>query len=75
MKKRNIALVVMAMALSMSACFVHAEETAAVDTVILKEADDKMLNTYSAIAVNPEAPFVDADGNAVEDVEHLQVCI
>ena len=68
MKKRNIALVVMAMALSMSACFVHAEETAAVDTVILKEADDKMLNTYSAIAVNPEAPFVDADGNAVEDV-------
>ena len=39
-----------------------------VDTMILKEADDKMLNTYSAIAVNPEAPFVDADGNAVSDV-------
>ena len=39
-----------------------------VDTMILKEADDKMLNTYSAIAVNPEAPFVDADGNAVADV-------
>ena len=39
-----------------------------VDTCILKEADDKMLNTYSAIAVNPEAPFVDADGNAVSDV-------
>ena len=39
-----------------------------VDTVILKEADDKMLNTYSVIAVNPEAPFVDADGNAVADV-------
>ena len=39
-----------------------------VDTKILKEADDKMLNTYSAIAVNPEAPFVDADGNAVSDV-------
>ena len=39
-----------------------------VDTCILKEADDKMLNTYSAIAVNPEAPFVDADGNAVADV-------
>lgn len=39
-----------------------------VDTVILKEADEKMLNTYSMIAVNPEAPFVDADGNAVADV-------
>ncbi len=48
-----------------------AEEPAAevvLNTVILKEADDKMLNTYSMIAVNPEAPFVDADGNAVADV-------
>ncbi len=45
-----------------------AEAALAVDTVILKEADDKMLNTYSVIAVDPEAPFVDADGNAVADV-------
>ena len=47
-----------------------AEEVAevVVDTMILKEADEKMLNTYSMIAVNPEAPFVDADGNAVSDV-------
>ena len=48
-----------------------AEEAApevVVDTCILKEADEKMLNTYSMIAVNPEAPFVDADGNAVADV-------
>ena len=44
------------------------EAALVVDTKILKEADDKMLNTYSAIAVNPEAPFVDADGNAVADV-------
>ncbi len=44
------------------------EKALVVDTVILKEADDKMLNTYSVIAVNPEAPFVDADGNAVSDV-------
>ena len=44
------------------------EAALVVDTVILKEADDKMLNTYSAIAVNAEAPFVDADGNAVSDV-------
>ena len=39
-----------------------------VDTCILMEADNDMLNTYSVIAVNPAAPFVDADGNAVADV-------
>ena len=39
-----------------------------VDTTILMEADSDMLNTYSVIAVNPDAPFVDADGNAVSDV-------
>ena len=44
------------------------EEAVVVDTGILKEADESMLNTYSMIAVNPEAPFVDADGNAVADV-------
>ena len=44
------------------------ETAPAVDTVILKEADDKMINTYSVIAVNAEAPFADADGNAVSDV-------
>ena len=48
-----------------------AEETdeLVVDTMILMEADDNMINNYSLLAVNPEAPFVDADGNAVEDVE------
>ena len=46
----------------------EAAEEVVVNTVILKEADEKMLNTYSMIAVNPEAPFVDADGNAVADV-------
>ena len=44
------------------------EAALVVDTTILMEADDNMLNTYSVIAVNPEAPFVDADGNAVADV-------
>lgn len=44
-------------------------EASAVDTVILKEADDKMLNTYSVLAVNSDAPFTDADGNAVSDVD------
>lgn len=44
------------------------EPVAAVNTKILYEADDSMLNTYTVIAVNPEAPFIDADGNAVADV-------
>lgn len=36
---------------------------------ILLEEDDSMKNTYTVIAVNPDAAFVDADGNAVNDVE------
>ena len=36
-----------------------------VDTVILKEADDQMINTYTLLAVNPDAPFADASGIAV----------
>ena len=44
------------------------EAALVMDTCILMEADNDMLNTYSVIAVNPEAPFVDADGNAVSDV-------
>ena len=44
------------------------EAALVVDTTILMEADSDMLNTYSVIAVNPEAPFVDADGNSVADV-------
>ena len=39
-----------------------------VDTCILKEADDKMLNTYTLLAVDPQAPFTDADGNHREGV-------
>ena len=44
------------------------EAALVVDTTILMEADNDMLNTYSVIAVNPEAPFVDADNNPVADV-------
>ena len=44
------------------------EAALVVDTTILMEADSDMLNTYSVIAVNPEAPFADADGNPVSDV-------
>ena len=45
-----------------------ADDGIVVDTCILMEADSNMLNTYSVIAVNPEAPFVDADNNPVPDV-------
>lgn len=70
MPKKNLVFLFTAALLTLSTCPVSAEEAAetTVDTVILKEADESMLNTYSLIAVNPEAPFVDADGNAVEDV-------
>lgn len=44
------------------------KDAVVVDTTILKEADNDMLNTYTVIAVNPDAPFVDANGNAVSDV-------
>ncbi len=43
-------------------------EEKSINTVILKEADDKMINTYTLLAVNPESPFTDADGNPVSDV-------
>ncbi|MGN1003079.1 MAG: substrate-binding domain-containing protein [Oscillospiraceae bacterium] len=39
-----------------------------VDLKILFEQDDSMINTYSLLAVSPDAPFTDADGNAVTDV-------
>ena len=45
------------------------QRPSAVDTKILKEADDKMINTYTLLAVNPNAPFTDADGNAASDVD------
>jgi len=40
----------------------------AVKLAILYEQDDSMKNTYSLLAVNPKAPFKDADGNAVSNV-------
>ena len=40
-----------------------------VDLTILYEQDNSMINTYTLLLVNPDAPFVDADGNAVSDVE------
>lgn len=40
----------------------------AVDTQILYEDDESMINNYSLIAVNPGAPFVDFAGNAAANV-------
>jgi len=41
-------------------------EPAGINLHILYEQDDSMINTYTIIAVNPDAPWVNADGNAVD---------
>lgn len=77
MKKIASLLLVLMMTLGLTACSPTAPDSGAtptetpavaVNTVILKEADENMINNYSVIAVNPEAPFVNADGNPVADV-------
>ncbi len=75
-KRTLLLLLALALLLGLSACGKKAEAPTASGTetdgadkiVILKEADDKMINTYTLLAVNPDAPFADADGNAVDDV-------
>ena len=77
MKKFFALLLTLLMVLSLCACStkepapVESEEpeTSNVGIEILLEQDDSMKNTYTLIAVNPDAAFVDADGNAVNDVE------
>lgn len=68
MKKSMALLLTLALPAAFSIC-AQADEAKEVDLKILYEADDSMINNYSLLAVNPDAPFVDADGNAVEDVE------
>ena len=73
--KRSIALLLLlALCMGLAACGQAAapapeKDALVVDTCILKEADDAMINNYSLLAVNPDAPFADADGNAVTGVE------
>ncbi|MBR3641864.1 MAG: substrate-binding domain-containing protein [Oscillibacter sp.] len=81
--KKNTALLCLFLILAtlLSACGKKAEPTAeppaeppveeaqGPDLTILYEQDDSMINSYTLLAVDPEAPFVDADGNAVADVE------
>lgn len=79
MKRLVTLLLAMLMAFSLCACSTdkpEAAETPAptesvskVDTCILIEEDENMINNYSLLAVNPDAPFTDADGNAVTDVK------
>ena len=45
-----------------------ANDALVVDTCILLEADDAMINNDSLLAVNPDAPWVDAEGKAVSGV-------
>ncbi len=70
MKKKLIALLLVVMlVVSFAACGNGGDNKEnALNLAILYEQDDSMINNYSLIAVNPEAPFVDADGNAVADV-------
>ncbi|MCR5664315.1 MAG: substrate-binding domain-containing protein [Oscillospiraceae bacterium] len=66
--KRTICLLLLAaMLLGLCACSAQ-EAKPVVDTCILKEADEAMINNYTLLAVNPEAPFEDADGHPVGDV-------
>ncbi len=79
MKRLVTLLLAMLMVFSLCACSTdkpEAAETPAptesvskVDTCIRMEEDETMINNYSLLAVNPDAPFTDADGNAVTDVK------
>ena len=66
---KTVGLFMAAAMLASSALPVYAEEEAkSVDLTILYEEDESMINNYSLLAVNPDAPFVDADGKEVTDV-------
>ena len=72
--KKVFALVLaLAMALCLFACakapVADDEEKVALNLEILKEEDDAMINNYTVIAVNDNADWKDADGNAVKDVK------
>lgn len=74
MKKILAVLLAFAMIFTLAACGEKEETTPepvqeGVDLTILYEQDDSMINTYTLLGVNPDAPFVDADGNPVADVK------
>jgi len=73
MKKLLAVLLALVMVFSFAACG-NQDQPAADDSIvnvdlsILIEEDDSMINTYSVLAVNPDSPFADENGTAVEDV-------
>ena len=75
MKKYVSLLLAVLMICSLCACGTNGdpapskEPESNVKIEILLEQDDSMINTYSLLAVDPSAPFVDADGNSVSDVK------
>lgn len=65
MKKLLSVVLVLVMVFSFAACGTQDE---GVNLQILIEEDQSMINTYSLLAVDPAAPFVDAEENSVPDV-------
>ena len=65
MKKTVSLLLTAVMLLGLCACGKAAPST---DLCILKEADESMINNYTLIAVDPDAPFTNADNEPVSDV-------
>ena len=69
--KMRFYLAALATCLLLTSCGVRIQrtnESSPVNTVILKEEDPSMVNIYTLLAVNPDAPFADASGNAVSGV-------
>ena len=64
---RRLLSVLLVLVLCLSCALAAAE--GALNIGILLEQDDAMINNYSLLAVDPAAPFVDADGNPVSDVK------
>ena len=69
--KTRFYLAALAACLLLTSCGVRIQrtnESSPVNTVVLKEEDPSMVNIYTLLAVNPDAPFADASGNAASGV-------
>lgn len=73
MKKVLAIVLCLAMIFSFAACGQQSgeDELVSVNLKILMEQDNNMINTYSMLAVNPDAPWVDENGAEVSDVAAL----
>ena len=68
-RKLLVVVLALSMILCVTACKSQKEAKDNTNLTILYEQDDSMINTYTLIAVNPQAPFVDANGTAVSGVK------